>query len=128
MTTIFVRIRRLFIIKVLLILIGILVVGNEIINAQDKLPVKFGSVSLADFDLPKSSAIDSNSNAVIIADVGSTEFVGNKNNWISYEFKNTSRVKILNKKGYDIATVKIRLWGAGDKQDQISDFSAATYN
>ena len=37
--------------------------------AQDKLPIKFGKVSLTDFAI-KSVVIDSNTNAVIIADVG----------------------------------------------------------
>ncbi|MGH2564770.1 MAG: DUF3857 domain-containing protein, partial [Ginsengibacter sp.] len=89
----------------------------------------FGTVTPADFDLPNSPAIDSNSNAVIVANTGSVEFVGNKkSNWISYVYKKNIRIKILNKKAYDLATVKIRLWGEDDEQDKLEDVNASTYN
>jgi hypothetical protein len=97
-------------------------------GAQDKPPVIFGKVTPADFDLPNSNAIDSNSNAVIIADVGSVEFVGNNRIRVSYLFKKSIRIKILNKKGYDLSTVKIRLFGKNEWQDKMDDFHATTYN
>lgn len=116
------------IIKIALLLFSAIFIGNKVLFAQDKLPIKFGSVSLTDFDLPKSNAIDSNSNAVIVADIGSTEFVGNKHNWYSYVFKKNIRIKILNKKAYDLATVKIRMYEEEDWIDKIEDFHASTYN
>jgi len=114
--------------KTALLLSFTLFIGNRIAFCQDKLPVIFGEVTPADFDLPNSTAIDSSSNAVIIADVGSIEFIGNKHNWVSVLFKKSIRIKILNKKGYDLATVKISLYGKGDWQDKIDDFRASTYN
>lgn len=98
-------------------------------NAQDTTPVTFGKVSIADFNLPKSNIIDSNTNAVIIANSGSVEFVGNKkNNWVSYVYKKNTRIKILNKKAFDLATVIVHLRGAGEYQDKIEDLHASTYN
>ena len=96
--------------------------------AQDKIPVKFGTVTPADFSLPASPAIDSNTNAVIIADLGVTTFKGNKLGWVSYVYKRKARIKILNKKGFDLATVKIRLYTYDEQTEVIDDFSAYTYN
>lgn len=96
--------------------------------SQNKASINFGKINTADFELPKSKVVDNNSNAVIIADVGSLEFIGNENEWISYVYKKKTRIKILNKKGYDAATVRIRLYGENASQDKLSDFHAATYN
>ena len=103
-------------------------IGNGIAISQNKPPTSFGKVSSADFDLPKSNVVDSNSNAVIIAAVGSVEFIGNKHNWFSYQFRKNIRIKILNKKAYDLATVKVYLYGQGDVQDKVDDIHASTYN
>ncbi|HLK30648.1 MAG TPA: transglutaminase domain-containing protein, partial [Puia sp.] len=96
--------------------------------AQDKDPVTYGKVSVADFKLPPSKAIDSNASAVIIADVGNTSFVGNKNGWVSYVFKRHTRIKIIDKKGIDAATIKIRLYKDGDAQEKLDDVQASSYN
>jgi hypothetical protein len=102
--------------------------GSEWATAQNKAPISLGKINSADFELPKSKVVDNNSNAVIISDVGSLEFIGNENEWISYVFKKKTRIKILNKKGYDAATVKLRLYGEDNLQDKLSDFHASTYN
>ena len=96
--------------------------------SQDKTLVTFGKINPKDFNLPNSTAIDSNSNAVIIANVGSLEFVGNKSSWISYVYKKHIRIKILNSKAYDLATESIRLYGEDDMADKIDNISATTYN
>jgi uncharacterized protein DUF3857/transglutaminase superfamily protein/uncharacterized protein DUF3858 len=105
---------------------------NQIVNAQDKAPVTFGKVSLTDFELPKSKIIDSNTNAVIIADVGSISFIGSKTGWFIYVYKRKRRVKILNKKAIELATVKIPLYTTGlnseMRQETLNDITASTYN
>jgi len=45
--------------KTALLLSFTLFIGNRIAFCQDKLPVIFGEVTPADFDLPNSTAIDS---------------------------------------------------------------------
>ncbi len=98
------------------------------VMAQDKLPVKFGKIAPEDFTLPASPVIDSNTNAVIVADLGVTTFKGNTAGWVSYVFKRKTRIKILNKKGFDLASVKILLYTDGEQKEIIDDFTANTYN
>ncbi len=95
--------------------------------SQDKAPISFGSVSMADFNI-SSSLIDSNTNAVIIADIGSTIFEGNSKGWFTYIYKRQRRIKILNKKGFDLATVEIALFQNDDSQEKTEKISAVTYN
>jgi len=98
-------------------------------SAQEPSPITFGKVSAEDFVLPKSKWIDSGTHAVIIADIGNTSFIGNKNsNWLSYVFKKSTRIKILDKKAFDLATIRIVLRGTGNYLDHLSDLKASTYN
>ncbi|HEY2720332.1 MAG TPA: transglutaminase domain-containing protein, partial [Chitinophagaceae bacterium] len=96
-------------------------------NAQDKSSAKFGKIVPEDF-APKVYSVDSNANAVIIADIGSSKIVGNNKGWFSLEFKHYCRARLLNKNGFDLATDKILLYSVGDKEEKLLDFKAATYN
>src|SRR5450432_2046237 len=84
--------------------------------AQGKGGLKPSKISASDFTLPASPVIDSNTNAVILSDIGITDFQGNKKGWFSYIFKRRTRIKILNKKAFQLATVKISLYH--DKEDE----------
>src|SRR5690242_1317409 len=95
--------------------------------AQDKTDAKFGKVSPEDFT-PKVYSIDSNANAVVIADVGSSKIVGNTKGWFSIEFKRYRRARLLNKNGFDIATEEIPLYSDGKIEEKVSDIKAVTYN
>lgn len=107
----------------------LLIVSISSAFSQNKLPVNFGTVTAADFTLAPNKIIDSNTNAVIIANVGTVEYIGSKKeNWVDLSFKRSTRIKILNKKGYDLATNVIRLLGEGDDLDKLEDFHASTYN
>src|SRR6476646_4307427 len=86
--------------------------------AQDKSSVKFGKVSPEDF-APKTYPIDSNANAVVIADIGSSKIIGNNKGWFSIEFKHYRRVHLLNKNGFDIATEEIDLYSDGDREEKL---------
>ncbi|HKB43194.1 MAG TPA: DUF3857 domain-containing protein [Chitinophagaceae bacterium] len=97
-------------------------------NAQDNPNVKFGDISVKDFEVPASAVIDSNTNGVILADIGSTDFIGNKYHWFSYVYKKYARIKIINNKALDLANIKIRLFGRKENKDQLSVLKAATYN
>jgi len=94
---------------------------------QDKSNAKFGKVAPEDF-APKAYAVDSNANAVVIADVGSSKIVGNNKGWFSIEFKRYCRAHILNKNGFDIATEEIELYSVGQSEEKLSDLKAVTYN
>ena len=110
------------------IFVFILMTNKEITSAQEKIPVTFGKVALADFNLSQSKAIDSNTSAVIIADVGNTSFVGNKIGWVSYVYKRHTRIKIIDKKAFDAATVKILLYKDEENREELSDVTAASFN
>ncbi|HEV2482559.1 MAG TPA: DUF3857 domain-containing protein [Puia sp.] len=88
-----------------------------------------GKLTPADFTLPAATIIDSNTNAVILADLGDVHFVGNKNGWFSYVYIRQTRIKILNKKAFDLATVGVRLYGGIDEDvEKLSNVSAVAYN
>src|ERR1700712_5453151 len=95
---------------------------------QQKTPVTFGKVSVQDFTLPPNSIIDSSTSAVIIADVGTPTFKGNNTGWVSYVFKRKKRIKILDKKAFELATVKIPLYTDGDAREKIENITATTFN
>ena len=97
--------------------------------AQDKLPIKFGKVNLEDFNIT-SPLIDSNTNAVVVADVGNSEFIANSSDLtFSLIFKEKKRIKLINKNGFDAATITIPLYvGNGGKAEKLEDLDAYTYN
>jgi transglutaminase-like putative cysteine protease len=95
--------------------------------AQDKRKFKFGDIKENDF-LPKLYAIDSNANAVILADVGASEIVGNNKGWFSLRFKKFRRVHILNKNGYDIANVSIPYYRDAEDEERLEKLKATTYS
>ena len=96
--------------------------------AQQKTPVTFGKISAQDFALPSNSIIGSSTSAVIIADVGNTSFKANNFGWVSYVFKRKTRIKILDKKAFELATVKIHLYTDGDAREKIENITATAYN
>ena len=98
-----------------------------LLQAQDKMNIKYGKVSPEDFTT-KVYSIDSNANAVILADVGSTEIVGNNKGWFSLEFQHFKRIHILNKNGYDAANIEIELYTSGNDEERIDNLKAVTYN
>ncbi|WP_114789902.1 DUF3857 domain-containing protein [Niabella yanshanensis] len=99
----------------------------QYISAQGKNPVKFGKVSVADFNIT-SPAIDTSSNAVILADVGSSILEGNNKGFFSLKYTHLRRVKIINKKGMDAADVSISLYTSGDAEEKLDECKAITYN
>lgn len=98
-----------------------------VLTAQDKPPVKFGDVTAKDFE-SKVYSIDSNASAIVIADVGSCSVEGNRKGWFSVISKHYKRVHILNKNGYDLANVSIRLFSNGDDEELLEKLKAVTYN
>ena len=98
-----------------------------IINAQDKTSVKFGKISPEDFDLSKYS-FDTSVSAVVIADIGSSEFKGNSKGWFSLVYKHSRRIKILKKSGFDAANINIPLYSNGNNEEKVANLQAITYN
>jgi hypothetical protein len=97
-------------------------------QAQDKAKNTFGKVSPADFVLPSTPIIDSNANAVILSDLGSVHFVGNKKGNFSDVFKKDTKVRIVNKKGFGVATITVDLRGQDENAEVISNVQASAFN
>ncbi len=95
--------------------------------SQEAPVIKFGKISEADLN-KKSYAIDTGANAVILADIGSTQVKGNEDGWFSLEFRHHRRVHILKNSGYNMATVEITLYKDGDWEEKLDDLKAVTYN
>ncbi|MBA2498349.1 MAG: DUF3857 domain-containing protein [Chitinophagaceae bacterium] len=97
------------------------------IFSQESSAVKFGKISPDDFKTTIYS-IDSGAAAVIIADKGSTEIVGNSKGWFSLEFKHFKRIHILNKNGYDAADIQVLLFANDGLEEELQGLKAVTYN
>lgn len=111
----------------LILAMAFLCLFHSPISAQDRLKLKYGKITPADFDLSKHK-FDTSVNAVVIADVGSSDFEGNNSGWFSLHFKKHTRVKILNKNGLDAANVSIFLYSAGQAEEKVQNLKATTYN
>ncbi|MBC7890044.1 MAG: DUF3857 and transglutaminase domain-containing protein [Ferruginibacter sp.] len=96
--------------------------------AQDKLNIKFGKVKPEDFEV-KSQLIDSGTNAVVVAHLGKTTFVANTNELtFSLVYVEKKRIKVINKNGFDAATITIPLYVSDNKSEKLEDLDAYTYN
>ncbi|HEX9509828.1 MAG TPA: DUF3857 domain-containing protein, partial [Puia sp.] len=96
--------------------------------AQEKSKNQTATPAPADFEVPASSIIDSNTNAIILSDIGSIHFIGNDKSWFSHVFTRKTRIKILNKKAFDLATVKIPLYTRDGDSEMVDKLGASTYN
>ena len=97
--------------------------------AQDKAENRFKKITPADFTV-SSPVVDSNSNAVILADVGVTDFVGNNSGDFSLVFKRRKRVLLRNRNSFDEATVKVPVYLGPNytTEERFEEFEATTYN
>ncbi|MET0465168.1 MAG: DUF3857 domain-containing protein [Chitinophagaceae bacterium] len=94
--------------------------------SQEKAKIRFGKVSPDDFNVKYT--VDTSAGAVIIGDIGSTDFVGNTKGGFSIEFKRYCRIHVLNKSAYDILEVEIPIYTQGDKEEELNSLRAVTYN
>lgn len=95
--------------------------------AQEKSPVKYGKIAPEDFKAG-GPMFDSSAKAVVIADIGSSDFAGNKKSSFSIQFDRFTRIIILDKTGIDAATVEIPLYTSGNDAERVEGLKAHTYN
>jgi hypothetical protein len=113
--------------KTLALSVALLCLSQNYLFAQDKLNIKFGKITAADFDLSKSNP-DTGAGAVVIADIGRSDFEGNNAGWFSLSFKKHTRIKILSKNGMDASNVEIPLYISGTQEEKVVNLRASTYN
>lgn len=95
--------------------------------AQESHAIKFGKISTEDFKV-ESPLLDSNVNAIVLSDIGSSEFVENSFSWFNLVFRRHKRIKIINKNGFDAADISILLYTDGLNTERLKTLKAATYN
>ena len=110
-----------------ILLLGSLLFLTHVSMAQKKSKLKFGKISESDFN-QKIYPVDSSAAAVIIADIGSTVFEGNRKGTFSLIFKRFQRAHILNKNGFNVANIEIPLFHQDNLEEQLLDLNAVTYN
>jgi hypothetical protein len=93
-------------------------------RAQDE-PIKFGKPDPADFTA--APFVGDSAAAIVLCDYGTTSF-----QYVSNDFQLVServtRIKILKKAGYDVATVKVPLYHRDTNMEKISGLRGTTYN
>ena len=95
--------------------------------AQDK-KSQFPKVGVDDFKPFNNPIVDSSTSAVILYDRGSIGFVGNEKGWFSHVYQRRTRIRVLNKKAFNLATVAIRLFSRDDDAEKADNITATTYN
>lgn len=108
----------------LLFCIGVLT--DNISIAQNKSSVKFGKISVEDLQ-QKVYSIDSNANAVIIADIGTSEILA-EGSWFRIIHKRFKRIHILKSAAYNLANIAIPVFTNQRGDDNLESVKASTYN
>jgi hypothetical protein len=113
--------------KTLLLITLCIFLAQTIVFSQDKSPAKYGKIAVSDFSITPSGD-DSAAAALIIADMGNTSFEGNVKGWFTLQFWHYKRIRIMNKNGFDAATVEIPLFVSGSESEKVQSLKAVTYN
>jgi len=104
-----------------------LLLGHTTLFAQDRYNLKMGKITPADFDL-SAQKIDTGAGAVVLADIGHSEFTNTGRYPLNLEFHRFRRVKILQHSGLDAAVVQVHLYSNGGTLEEMQDLKAVTYN
>lgn len=110
---------------VLIITTLILCLPQRYCAAQDKSKIQFSKPAQGEF---KTSGGTDSTGAVILSDYGSVHFIGNDKGWFSHVFQRHTRIRILNKKAFKLATVEVRLFTRDDDAEKADNITASTYN
>jgi len=94
--------------------------------ATPAVEIKFGKPEPADF-VAKNFVADSAAAAVVLYDFGSVRFVLNGTRF-QLESDRVTRIKILKKSGYDVATVEIPLYHREQSEEKLVGLRGFTYN
>ena len=99
----------------------------NVLDAQQSNAPKNGKVNPEDF-IVNSSLLDTNTNAIILSDIGSSEFEANSSGWFTLIFRKHKRIKIINKNGFDAADISILLYTNDQNQEKVRNLKAYTHN
>ena len=88
---------------------------------------KLEEVTAQDF-LPKYYPIDSSAHAVVLANIGSSEYEVDQTGGFNIIFQKHSRIRLLSRNAFDEATITIPLYLSGLYKDRILKVEAYTYS
>jgi hypothetical protein len=88
--------------------------------------IKFGQPAPADFEA-KNFVGDSAASAVVLYDYGSTRFRLNGLRF-QLESERITRIKVLKKAGYDVATIEVPLYHQSQAEEKLTSLRGFTYN
>ncbi|GEO12198.1 transglutaminase domain-containing protein [Segetibacter aerophilus] len=108
-----------------LLLPSLLVLASPVFSQKPS--VKFGDIQPSDF-APTAYAVDSSASGVVLYDVGSSKYEGNTSGGFSIAFKRHTRIRLLNRNSFDLATISIPLYASGAAEERIESLEANTYN
>jgi transglutaminase-like putative cysteine protease len=94
---------------------------------KDYEKVKFGNVSVEEFNV-KPGGRDSAASAVVLFKIGRMNFgLSRKGNW-NYYLEVHKRIKIINKEGYDYANFSIPIYRSSNGEEDLNKVQIASYN
>ncbi|HVI48384.1 MAG TPA: transglutaminase domain-containing protein [Chitinophaga sp.] len=96
------------------------------IFAQDRTKIKFGKIDKSEFALGRFEK-DTGAHAIVLSAIGSSTFESDGAE-LRLVYKVHRRIKIVDKNGYDLATVKVWLYKDGSEEEKLSNVKAAAYN
>ena len=95
-------------------------------DAAKVVKIKFGQPDPADFS-PKSFVADSAASGVVLYDYGSARF-RLKGASFQLESDRVTRIKILKKAGYELATIEVPLYHRDQEEEKLVSLRGFTYN
>jgi transglutaminase-like putative cysteine protease len=110
--------------RAVIVLTGCLLTLSSV--AQEKNKIRYGKISPDDFQKTRYE-LDTGAHAVVLADVGATEFEAFQSD-LRLVYTRYRRVKILDKTGYEAANESIDLYVSGNDEEKVSNLKAVTYN
>jgi len=111
----------------LILAMGCFLSIHTLSTAQEKINIKYGKITPADFDLSK-KVYDTSVHAVVLADIGKTDCEGNNKSGFSLFYRRHKRIKILNKSALKEANITIPLYVDGSDEEKLENLKATTYN
>jgi len=102
--------------------------ANYLCFCQNISDERFGQIKVDDF-FPKSSILSNDDDAVVLSDIGSSEFIGNNSGDFTILFRHHKKILLKKNTAFDKATIRALLYrGNYSTEANLDDIEAATYN
>ncbi len=112
---------RHLLLSALLIIIAVSALSQTLVRPA----TKFGDIKPADF--VNAYSIDSSANAVILFDIGKAEYGTDTRGGFAIIYKFHQRIRLMNKNGFEAATVEIPIYKGDKAEEFLEKVEAATY-